>query len=226
MFKFSLLVTSSVGNFPLSRMLYDGKDFYLLVKDDEIIAYSKSNNEYGRFNYKTGFSRQWYSRVMLDQVYKYLHKKPNASICVLGGAVAAMPYELLLRCPSVHVTTVDIDAENVEVLQHIILSQFGERSTVIAEDAKKFVKKMPAKSFDIILSDISIHHTTVPFVMSPSFTKDCLRLLKPGGLLLTNVLSRNLSDDTYGKMVRTLGRDFTRTAKSFYGLANLVYKVS
>jgi hypothetical protein len=62
--------------------------------------------------------------------------------------------------------------------------------------------------------------------MSASFTKDCLRLLKPDGLLITNVLSRNLSDDTYGKMLETLGRDFTRTAKSFYGLANLVYKVS
>jgi len=226
MFKFWLPVISSVGNFPLSRMLYTGKNFYLTVINDEIIGYSKSGNEYGRFNYKTGFSRQWYSRVMLDHAYRYIRTKPNASICVLGGAVAAMPYELLLRCPSVHVTTVDIDLENVEVLQHMILSQFGERSTVIAEDAKKFVKKMPAKSFDIIISDISIHHTTVPFVMSASFTKDCLRLVKPGGLLITNVLSRNLSDDTYGKMLETLGSDFTRTAKSFYGLANLVYKVS
>ena len=223
MFNFWSPVTSSVGNFPLSRMLYDGKNFYLVVKGDEIIAYSKGDNEYGRFNYKTGFSRQWYSRIMLEQVYTYLQKKPTASICVLGGAVAAMPYELLLRCPSIHVTTVDIDAENVEVLHHMILSQFEERSTVIAEDAKKFVKKMPAKSFDIILSDMSIHHSTVPFVMSPSFTKDCLRLLKPDGLLITNVLSRNVSDDTYGKMLRTLGREFTRTAKSFHGLANLIY---
>ena len=137
--------------------------------------------------------------------------------------MAAMPYELLLRCPSIYVTTVDIDAENVEVLQHMILSQFGERSTVIAEDAKKFVKKMPVKSFDIILSDMSIHHSTVPFVMSASFTKDCLRLLKPDGLLITNVLSRNVSDTTYGNMLQTLGRDFTRTAKSFHGLANIIY---
>jgi spermidine synthase len=207
-------------------MLYTGKNFYLTVVNDEIIAYSNGGNEYGRFNFKTGLSRQWYSRVMLDHAYTYIRTKPNASICVLGGAVAAMPYELLLRCPSVHLTTVDIDAENVEVLQHMILSQFGERSTVIAEDAKKFVKTLPAKSFDIIISDISIHHTTVPFVMSTHFTKDCLRLIKPGGLLITNILSKNLSDDTYGKMLRTLGREFTRTAKSFYGLANLVYKVS
>lgn len=208
-------------------MFYDGENFYLKIKGDDIISYSKNEDkEYGRFNFKTGISRQWYSRIILDKIYMYLEKKPNASICVLGGAVAAIPYELLTHFPSVRVTTVDIDDENIEVLKNIILVGFGNRSKPISQDAKKFVKETPAKSFDIIVSDLSIHHTTLPFVMSPSFTKDCLRLLKTDGLLFTNVLSKNLSENTYGNMIKNLGREYIRTAKSFKGLANLVYEIS
>ena len=127
-------------------MFYDGENFYLKIKGDDIISYSKNEDkEYGRFNFKTGISRQWYSRIILDKIYMYLEKKPNASICVLGGAVAAIPYELLTHFSSVRVTTVDIDDENIEVLKNIILVGFGNRSKPISQDAKKFVKETECK---------------------------------------------------------------------------------
>lgn len=208
-----------------SMIIYRGKEFYLKKEGDDFVSYTHKHQEYSRLDTKTGKSNNWYSTVLCNRIVEKLSEKKNASVCMLGGAGGAMSYELLTYLPNVKVTTVDIDAESIKVLNEVILKKFGRRSEGIAEDAKTFIAKVKPGSFDVIVIDIFIEHFVPPFVKTKSFTKACLRALKPGGSLLTNIIS-DASDTVYGDLLISLGLQVFTIKQDEEGLVNLLYESS
>ena len=206
-------------------IVYRGKEFYLKKEGDDLVSYTHKHQEYSRLDTKTGKSKNWYSTVLCNRIVEKLSEKKNASVCMLGGAGGAMSYELLTYLPNVKVTTVDIDAESVKVLNEVILKKFGRRSEGIAEDAKTFINTVKPGSFDVIVIDIFIEHFVPSFVKTKSFTKACLRALKPGGSLLTNIIS-DASDTAYGDLLVSLGLQVFTIKQAEEGLINFLYESS
>jgi len=207
-----------------SMIFYRGKDFYLKREGDDLVSYTHNNQEYSRLDVKTGKSNNWYSTVLCNRIIEKLKGKKNATVCMLGGAGGAMSYELLTYLPNVKVTTVDIDAESIKLLNEVILKKFGRRSEGVAADAKAFINRMKPGSFDVIVIDIFIEHNVPPFVMTKAFTKACLRALKPEGSLLTNIISDS-SDKKYGDLLLSLGLEVFTIRQGEGGLVNLLYEV-
>ena len=55
--------------------------------------------------------------------------------------------------------------------------------------------------------------------------KEFLRVLKPGGFLMTNIIAAG-GDDKYGNILHSLGMNYKRTEKVFSnGQANILYEV-
>jgi spermidine synthase len=206
-------------------IIYRGKDFYLKKEGDDLVSYTHKHQEYSRLDTKTGKSNNWYSTVLCNRIIEKLKGKKNVSVCMLGGAGGAMSYELLTYLPNVKVTTVDIDPESIKVLNEVILKKFGRRSEGIAEDAKTFIAKVKPGSFDVIVIDIFIENIVAPFVMTKAFTKACLRALKPGGSLLTNIIS-DASDKKYGDLLFSLGLEVFTIKQREEGLVNFLYESS
>ena len=204
-------------------IIYRAKEFYLKREGDDLVSYTHKHQEYSRLDTKTGKSNNWYSTVLCNRIIEKMSGKKNVSVCMLGGAGGAMSYELLTYLPQVKVTTVDIDPESVKVLNEVILKKFGRRSEGITEDAKTFIAKVKPGSFDVIVIDIFIEHFVPPFVKTKSFTKACLRALKPGGSLLTNIIS-DASDTAYGDLLVSLGLQVFTIKQSEGGTVNLLYE--
>ena len=206
-------------------IIYRAKEFYLKKEGDDLVSYTHNNQEYSRLDTKTGKSNNWYSTVLCNRIIEKLKEKKNATVCMLGGAGGAMSYELLTYLPNVKVTTVDIDAESIKVLNEVILKKFGRRSEGVAADAKAFINRVKPGSFDVIVVDIFIEHIVPPFVKTKTFTKACLRALKPGGSLLTNIIS-DASDSSYGDLLVSLGLEVFTIKEREEGPVNLLYEAT
>lgn len=207
-------------------MLYSGRHFYLKREGDEIVYYDKkSGAEQSRINMITGQSINWYSSTICKKIIAKIKSKKAPDVCILGGAAGGMPYELMTVLPHVRVVTVDIDPECIDILNQVILHKFGSRSLGVKQDAKLFVAQVPSESFDSIVVDIFDGQSTPSFIWSPKFIHTCLRVLKPGGFLITNIIAAG-GDDKYGNILHSLGMNYKRTEKVFSnGQANILYEV-
>ena len=210
----------------LEGSMYSGQHFYLEIEGDEIAYYDrKTDAEQGRINMITGKSINWYSATLCKNIIAKLKEKRESVVCVLGGAVGAIPYELMTFLPRVNVVTVDIDPESIEVLKYVTLHKFGSRSTVVAQDAQLFVKQCGADMFDCIVVDIFDGQSMPSFIFAPAFIKACLLAIKVGGFLLTNIIAAG-GDNQYGDVLHSLGINYKRTEKLFSnGQANILYEV-
>jgi len=206
-------------------MLYKGTHFYMKREGNDIVTYSTHTNvEYSRLNLKTGRAGNWYARTLCKKIHSLLQHTPAASLCMLGGAGGSVSYEILTYMPHVHVTTVDIDRENIIVLEHSLFQGFGDRSAAIAHDAKDYIQHAPSHIFDVIVIDVFIDAKVPAFIMKPAYLNQCFRVLKPGGRLLANIIAVP-SDDTFGDLLRSTGKHVTRIHKVFPGgLANIIYE--
>ena len=204
-------------------ILFRGNTIDIYQEGPELVAITKGNNlEYSRLNVKSKKATHWYAQKICDKILEAFPKKQmSLNICCLGSSMGAIPYELLHTYQKAVITCVDIDKESIFIAKHSILKMFGNRVTYKEMDANEFVKKVPAKTFDIVINDMFFEDKSPQFINTHEFIKAIWNILKPKGYYFANTYTDTL-DMTHDTLLKQNGFRVERHARYPTGTSNIV----
>ena len=210
----------------VQKILYEGKEFYIQREGTQIVAITRvTGTEYSRLDIKTKKATHWYARKMCERIYYHFpDKSERIDILCLGSAMGAVPYELLSAYPNAHVTCVDIDWESIYIMEKSILKEFEKRVTYFEGDARLFLQRCGAESFDIVINDLFTEQDSPPFIHSNGFLRAALRCLKHQGVYLANTITDTF-EFTHGTAIEKIGYDVERFPRKKEGISNIIYEV-
>jgi predicted O-methyltransferase YrrM len=150
--------------------------------------------------------------------------RPGQAYLFLGGGAYTLPRRVAERDPQARITVVELDPE----VTRAAYRYFGLRPEhgihTLNGDARMVAAGLPAQAFDRVFVDVYDGTETTPYhLMTAEALRDLARLLRPGGVLLMNVIgvASGEGDRRFWSTVRTarevfpsvrlfhhLGRDF------------------
>lgn len=149
----------------------------------------------------------------------YCPEPKDVLIVGLGGGTLSRMFAHYF--PDADVVTVELDPKVFEVAKKYFAFAETERGKVVVRDGRVYIKRLLRKDkprFDLILLDayrggfIPHHLTTKEFLI------ECKQLLKPGGLVVSNMRT---DFETYDYQRRTINKAF-HTCKAFRAGGNTV----
>jgi predicted membrane-bound spermidine synthase len=139
-------------------------------------------------------------RILLDDL-----RFSERDILVLGAG----GFTLSQREPLNRYTYVDIDPAIRAIAERDFLRE-AARGEFVATDARRFVIETPRR-FDAIVVDVYSARTSIPgHLVTREFWRDTRRALKPGGVMLANLILD-------GKLASPYARNLLATIESAYG---------
>ncbi len=169
---------------------------------------------------KKAFPYIEYIRTLLFNQLNIQHKK----ILVIGAG------GFTLTAAGTHdndVIYVDIDPDLKKLAEDHFLQQ-PINGTFVGQDARSYLQQTDAY-FDVILSDVYSHQTTIPpSLLTVEYFQALAKHLHPGGLLIGNIVANPLFGDDYARTVfNTIHAAFPYCALIPLGwqqpLANVIY---
>jgi spermidine synthase len=153
-----------------------------------------------------------YVRAMM--CFVLFHPRPAHIVMVGlgGGSLAKFCYRYL---PHSRITVLELDAAVIALREQFAIPPDNGRFRVIQADAVTYMQQLE-DSADVLLVDGFDADGLPPPLGSASFYTDCLRALRPGGVLVANIFSY---DPHYPAMLRRLRRVFDNRICSFTGIA-------
>jgi spermidine synthase len=129
----------------------------------------------------------------------------DRDILVLGAG----GFTLSNREPTNRYTYVDIDPAILGIAERDFLRE-PARGEFVATDARRFVNKTERR-FDAVVVDVYSARTSIPgHLVTREFWRDTKRALKPGGVMLANLILD-------GKLASPYARNLLATVESAYG---------
>ncbi len=122
-----------------------------------------------------------------------------------GGAImAAAPKHTFIDA-------VEIDPRVVEFAKEYFGVVSRERQKIFVDDARRFVRKSPTETYDLIIEDIALGAHLPAYIFTKESFQEMKRVLKPGGLLEINlnIGSESESDQFAEALVKTAQAVFT-----------------
>lgn len=117
-----------------------------------------------------------------------------------GTGTALIPIELVRRGIEVKILAGDLAEEMLSVARRNVASAgFTDSIEVVQRDCKKLEEE--GGSFDVVMSNSIVHHIPEPL----GALRECLRILKPGGLLFVRDLARPNSEEELKGLVEQYG---------------------
>ena len=114
--------------------------------------------------------------------------KPE-SLLVLGLGGGAVPMMFYHICPNIHIDVVELDPVIYEAAEKYFNFITDARVSVYIDDASLFIKKNGQK-YDIIIMDAFIGQKQNPSLTSEEFFMAASKRLNPGGLFVTNLMTK------------------------------------
>ncbi len=150
------------------------------------------------------------TQVLLAEIPMILHPEPDTVLVVgLGSGVTAGS---VLRHPVASLETVEISPEVIEAskyFEHVNGSPLNDRrSRVFVDDALSFLK-LSSSRYDVIISE-----PTNPWIAgvgnlyTVEFLQECRRKLRENGLMVQWFHLYEVSDETFGLVMRTFASVF------------------
>lgn len=153
-----------------------------------------------------------YHEMMVHPVMQ-AHPEPH-HILVIGGGDGGTVRELL-KYPIEKVTMVEIDEAVVRATKKFLPTLSCEfsnpRLDLRIADGIEFVKSAEADSYDLILVDGSDPVGPAEGLFTPEFYRNCMRTLRPGGLLVTQGESPLFHEKAFRDLNYCLKEIFGRT---------------
>lgn len=132
--------------------------------------------------------------------------RPNpGSLLVLGLGGGAVPMMFYHLCKNIRIDVVEIDPDIQEVAKKYFNFITDSRVKVHIEDASRFIKKNRQK-YDIIIMDAFIGQRQHPTLTAEEFFLAARERLNPGGLFVTNLMTKH--ESRFEKMKHRLGLVF------------------
>jgi spermidine synthase len=115
-------------------------------------------------------------------------------VLLLGLGLGSVPYILEKKHQQkYHYTAIEWDEAISELADRYTFSRLESSVEIITADAVVFVE-VCEDTFDMVIVDLFEDNQTPEVFETKDFLADCVSLLKPGGLLLVNRLSRSKVD--------------------------------
>jgi spermidine synthase len=135
------------------------------------------------------------------------HLSNAREVVVLGVAGGNSLRQLVRSFPALRVTGVELDPAVLEVAR----AHFGvgdlPRTTVVAEDARRFLA-IHDRRYDVVFVDLFVGRHVPWFATTAEFFELLHRRLTPGGILLMNIGGTNYGEDFTGPLIRTVRESF------------------
>ncbi len=155
----------------------------------------------------TTIEDEFHYHEMIAHPAMFTHKDPK-KVLVIGGGDGGTVRELLRHEGLEHVTMVEIDGEVIkacrEHLPEIAASFEHPKLNLLVEDGIAFVKNATDEAYDIVIVDGSDPVGPAEGLFSETFYRDCHRILKPGGILLTQGESPKFNEKAFSELNFTL----------------------
>lgn len=136
---------------------------------------------------------------------------PGADVLHVGGGAMTLPRYQLATMPASRGTVVEIDPGVIDIAQDQLELPQTDRLAVREADGRVAVAELPTDSQDVYVGD-SFGGIAVPWHLTTRETfVDVDRVLRPGGLLMLNVIDY-AGLDFVGSEVRTLEETFAHVA--------------
>lgn len=158
-----------------------------------------------------------YARAML--AFALWQPVPNKIMNIgLGTGRLALVLEALF--PGVHIVNVDTEPLIPFVAQNFFDFNPGQSNTVVVGDGRDILEHMDARQCDVILVDaFGIGLGPPAHMWDTDFFRLCKRKLKPGGVVVLNVMdSSQFVGEVYGNM-----REVFREMRGIYANKNHVF---
>ena len=150
-----------------------------------------------------------------------LYRPQPTDVLMIGLGGGMLSRMLAHYFPQANVVTVEIDPKVFELAKKHFGFKETDRGKVVVRDGRVYVKRTLRKKtprFDIILLD-AYRGGFIPFHLTTrEFMEECKQLLKPGGLVVSNMRT---DFETYDYQRRTMDKVFP-TCKAFRGSGNTV----
>ena len=129
-----------------------------------------------------------YTKMMLGALY--LQPQPR-SVLIIGLGGGTLPRALIQLLPGVTIDSVEIDPAVVKVAQEYFDFTINERSRVIEQDGRVFVKRAirEKRRYDLIMLDAFDHEYIPEHLLTQEFLREVKSLLTPNGVLAANTFS-------------------------------------
>ncbi|MCL4456691.1 MAG: fused MFS/spermidine synthase [Nitrospirae bacterium] len=130
---------------------------------------------------------EYYRTSMISLAF--LDDEPK-EILVVGLGAGAVPKYLNRYYPDATIDVVEIDPEVLTVAQKYFQFKENDKMKVHINDGRMFIKRTK-KKYDLIFLD-AYRHGTIPFHLTTrEFLAETKRILKPGGVVTSNILSES-----------------------------------
>jgi spermidine synthase len=156
-----------------------------------------------RANYSYGSLHE----VMQEAIHALSSKDlQNLLLLGLGGGSAWNIAQQKCRTTG-SITAIELDPVVLEIARSTFQLQSSENHQIIEADASLWVNTAAAESFSAIIDDLFIDVLKPDFLLHPSYIRDLHRILKPGGVLVINLMS---FEDAYtDKVIQAYKQWFT-----------------
>lgn len=120
-------------------------------------------------------------------VANYYFPNPKR-VLMIGGGVYTYPQYYLKKHPETLVDVVEIDPSLIDVAQEFFAFRENPRLSIFHQDGRTFVRNSQ-KKYDVIFLDAFSGHSVPHQLTTFEFLKDLRRILKPEGMVITNIIS-------------------------------------
>jgi predicted membrane-bound spermidine synthase len=150
-----------------------------------------------------------YIRIYEEMVRWQSSKRKSFKVLFLGGGGYTFPRFIEAKYPKAEVEVVEIDPQIIRVSKEYLGISKKTKIRSINEDGRWFVMNCKEKeSYDFIFGD-AFNDLSIPYhLTTKEFAAQLKRLLKPNGLLLTNVIDSFERGDFMPSYIRTLEEVF------------------
>ncbi|MCL2917948.1 spermidine synthase [Shewanella litorisediminis] len=150
--------------------------------ESRILAFG-DNDEQSKLNKKTPHvPKHSYVQVMLESL---MFSSPKSAI-VLGLGGGALVHALRRFDGALKLTAVELRGEVIDIAKKYFYLPIGKKLNLVEADAAVFVSDADHKKVDIIFADLYGAEGVDAKQLTDSFIQGCVRLLKPGGMLVLN----------------------------------------
>lgn len=196
---FLCLLAMPLYAFPMDdNVLYEHNSLYqyIIVSENEYkgMRYLHNNDQHliqgaMRLNSPSQLALEYCRMSLISLVF--LDNEPK-DVLVIGLGIGAIPKYLNARFPTLTVDVAEIDPEILDVARKYFYFKENEKMKVHINDGRTFIKRTK-KRYDIVVLD-AYRNGTIPFHLTTrEFMAEIKKILKPGGVVVSNILSDTIN---------------------------------
>jgi predicted membrane-bound spermidine synthase len=158
-----------------------------------------------------------YLRAFRDGIVQVARRRANFRLLFIGGGGYTLPRLVVTEYPHAHVDVIEIDAEVTRTARQFFGVPRSPRLRTVNADARWWAMRAREEPYDAIFID-AFNDLSVPYHLTTrEATVDLVRMLRPDGVLVANVID----DYRNGRFLAS----YVKTLESVFGPGNAAVRV-